>query len=43
MYEDLKKHITQHIDQRAYDRMLVVEECERETLATVIENLEGAA
>lgn len=35
--------IKQHIDEDAYQRMLVVEDCERETLATVVENLGGAA
>jgi hypothetical protein len=35
--------ITQHIDQHAYDRMLVVEEAERDTLTTMIESMDGAA
>lgn len=35
--------IVQHIDQDAYQRMLDVEAAERDTLATVVENLGGAA
>jgi hypothetical protein len=35
--------ITQHLDYDVYDRMLQVEEAERETLATIAANLRGAA